>query len=79
MAVIQRIQTKLMGRDPGFFPPDAIEAAATPHAAAAAATTSQQLGLGLGLSVEEQVDRLIRQATAVENLCQLFFGWCPWA
>lgn len=36
-------------------------------------------GGGVGLSVEEQVDRLIRQATSVENLCQLFFGWAPWA
>ena len=29
------------------------------------------------LSVQEQVDMLIRQATSVENLCQLFMGWCP--
>lgn len=29
------------------------------------------------LSVPEQVDRLIQQATAVENLCQCFPGWCP--
>ena len=29
------------------------------------------------LSVEEQVDRLITEATSVENLCQLFVGWCP--
>ncbi len=29
------------------------------------------------LTVDEQVDRLIRQAMDVENLCQLFVGWCP--
>lgn len=29
------------------------------------------------LSVDEQVERLIDQATSVENLCQLFVGWCP--
>ena len=29
------------------------------------------------LSVEQQVDKLIKTATAEENLCQLFLGWCP--
>ncbi|RHY15363.1 hypothetical protein DYB36_008895 [Aphanomyces astaci] len=29
------------------------------------------------LSVPAQVDRLIQQATAHENLCQLYYGWCP--
>ncbi|KAF7308485.1 Serine/threonine-protein kinase TOR [Mycena chlorophos] len=28
------------------------------------------------LTVEQQVDRLIQQATAIENLCQCFSGWC---
>jgi hypothetical protein len=29
------------------------------------------------LDVKEQVDRLIRQASANENLCLSFLGWCP--
>lgn len=29
------------------------------------------------LSVEQQVNRLVQEATSVENLCQLFTGWCP--
>ncbi|RHY28067.1 hypothetical protein DYB32_006287 [Aphanomyces invadans] len=29
------------------------------------------------LSVPAQVDRLIQQATSHENLCQLYYGWCP--
>ena len=29
------------------------------------------------LGIEEQVDKLINEATSVENLCQLFAGWCP--
>lgn len=33
-------------------------------------------GVGGGLSVAEQVDRLIIQATSVENLCQHYIGWC---
>lgn len=49
LAVIQRIQTKLIGRDFGEET----------------------------LTVPEQVERLIQQATSVENLCQLFMGWCP--
>jgi len=27
--------------------------------------------------VDAQVDRLIHQATSHENLCQLYYGWCP--
>jgi hypothetical protein len=29
------------------------------------------------LTIEEQVERLIVEATSIENLCQLFTGWCP--
>mgnify|MGYP002380452086 FL=1 len=29
------------------------------------------------LTVPEQVQRLIAQATSHENLCRLFPGWCP--
>ena len=28
------------------------------------------------LDVQEQVDKLIQQATSVENLCQHYIGWC---
>ena len=30
-----------------------------------------------GLSVEEQVEKLIQQATSNVNLCQCYIGWCP--
>lgn len=29
------------------------------------------------LSVKSQVDRLIEEATKVQNLCQSYVGWCP--
>ncbi|GMM54893.1 phosphatidylinositol kinase-related protein kinase [Maudiozyma humilis] len=29
------------------------------------------------LSVNDQVDKLIREATSIENLCQHYVGWCP--
>jgi len=32
----------------------------------------------LPLSVPGQVDRLILESTAVENLVQMYIGWCPW-
>jgi FKBP12-rapamycin complex-associated protein len=28
------------------------------------------------MTVEQQVDRLITEATSIENLCQLYHGWC---
>ena len=49
VAVINRVQNKLNGRD---FKKDKV------------------------LDVEKQVDKLINQATNVENLCQLYVGWC---
>ncbi len=38
---------------------------------------AQQDDSGEDLTVEQQVARLVREATSVENLCQLFTGWCP--
>ena len=31
------------------------------------------------MTVEQQVDRLIREATSLENLCQLYEGWAAWS
>jgi FKBP12-rapamycin complex-associated protein len=60
--VINRIQSKLNGRD---FDRN-ISTDDTSDSPVAVAST-----------VEEQVNRLIIEATSVENLCQLFVGWCP--
>ena len=30
----------------------------------------------VSLSVQAQVEKLIQQATSLENLCQCFSGWC---
>jgi FKBP12-rapamycin complex-associated protein len=30
------------------------------------------------LGVTQQVDKLIKAATSVDNLCQSFIGWCPY-
>jgi len=42
---------------------------------AGAAPETTMAGIG-GLGVADQVDRLILQATNVENLCQHYIGWC---
>ena len=31
-----------------------------------------------GLAVEQHVDQLIKQATSLDNLCQLYEGWTSW-
>jgi len=62
--VIRRVMDKLTGLD--FNNPGNLQALglfASQHAAA--------------LDVPEQVDKLVRQATANENLCLSYFGWCP--
>ena len=58
--VLARVKEKLTGKD---FKPgrDAGEGV---------------VGVGGGLMVSEQVDRLIQQATSVENLSQHYVGWC---
>lgn len=30
-----------------------------------------------GCSVQDQINKLIEQATFAENLCQAYIGWCP--
>jgi hypothetical protein len=39
---------------------------------------SREEAAGMSLSVQGQVQRLIIEATAEENLCQMYFGWTPW-
>ncbi len=31
-----------------------------------------------GISIAEQVDYLLRQATSLDNLCNMYEGWTPW-
>ncbi|KAJ7032195.1 phosphatidylinositol 3-kinase [Mycena alexandri] len=38
--------------------------------------TGRDFNIDIAYSVEQQVDMLIRQAMALENLCQCFVGWC---
>jgi FKBP12-rapamycin complex-associated protein len=38
--------------------------------------TGRDFNIHQVLDVPEQVDKLIRDATSVENLCALYIGWC---
>ncbi|KZV74520.1 atypical/PIKK/FRAP protein kinase [Peniophora sp. CONT] len=38
--------------------------------------TGRDFNPDLPLTVEQQVEKLIQQATSLENLCQCFSGWC---
>lgn len=38
--------------------------------------TGRDFKTALPLDVPDQVDRLILQATSLENLCQCYIGWC---
>ncbi|EPZ33264.1 phosphatidylinositol kinase Tor2 [Rozella allomycis CSF55] len=39
--------------------------------------TGRDFKTSVTLDIHAQVDKLIQQATAVENLCQCYIGWCP--
>lgn len=38
--------------------------------------TGRDFNPEVALNVQEQVEKLILQATSLENLCQCFSGWC---
>jgi hypothetical protein len=72
LKVIRRVQDKLNGRD---FHSSPEENNTHQHAHAAAAANGGGGGEA-SLDVQDQVQRLIIQATSSENLSQLFVGWC---
>ena len=85
VTVIRRVMDKLTGLD--FYDPASL---APPQVRATSCwlrldmqSLPHHVGLSLvvctlqALDVPEQVDRLIIQAMANENLCLSFLGWCP--
>jgi FKBP12-rapamycin complex-associated protein len=82
LQVLARVKEKLTGRD---FGPNASSNSFNNGLSAAGLTGdlrgisgngSGNAELMGGLQVSDQVDRLLRQATDVENLCQHYIGWC---
>lgn len=43
----------------------------------AAKLTGTDFGVDVTLTVSQQIERLIHEATSSENLCQGYMGWCP--
>ena len=62
LEVISRVQEKLTGRDQVQYRIGAVAPSG---------------GDEEPLTVKEQVNRLISEATSHENLCQCWIGWCP--
>jgi FKBP12-rapamycin complex-associated protein len=82
LQVLARVKEKLTGRD---FGPNASSSSfnsginglsLTDDLRGISSTSSGNTELMGGLQVGDQVDRLLRQATDVENLCQHYIGWC---
>jgi len=68
LRVTSRIQMKLNGRE---FSTNNMTNASTSSSSSSTTNSNDK-----PVPVEEQVDRLIRQAQAHENLSQMFVGWC---
>ena len=79
LEVINRIQAKLTGRDfaEGYTTDSGIVDGADGYPHRNLKTRPQTI-VAEDLTVELQVERLIAEATSVENLCQLYPGWCPY-
>lgn len=76
ISVINRVSSKLTGKDfrdmkPGRF--NRIEGVDNFPDASPLSDSFEEWPL----SVKSQVDRLIEEATRVQNLCQSYVGWCP--
>jgi FKBP12-rapamycin complex-associated protein len=89
VAVILRVSSKLKGQDFGHGQELDVQkqVALMRSVCATGATTHSDWNLPLWLAPAQnlsnppllsvQVQRLIDQATSVENLCQCYIGWCP--
>lgn len=79
--VLDRVKEKLTGMDfvhpipgvAGSGPNPPIPAVSNGTSGGSAGKNGKEVG---ELRVDMQVDRLIREATNLENLCQHYIGWC---
>ena len=82
LQVLARVKEKLTGRD--FGPNTSSNSSSgglsglglTGSIDGISSSSNASLEVMGGLQVGDQVDRLLRQATDVENLCQHYIGWC---
>ena len=85
ISVINRVSSKLTGKDFRDMKPNSgrqkiegvddfsslLRIPNAPHSG------EKEAPLQWPLTVQTQVDRLIDEATRVQNLCQSYVGWCP--
>jgi serine/threonine-protein kinase mTOR len=81
LQVLARIKDKLTGKDfgNGHGPPrPAMNGASSLTNGHSNGSTVAEIAMAEagGLGVADQVDKLIKEATKVENLCQHYIGWC---
>lgn len=89
LQVLARVKEKLTGQD--FAKLKGVDRLGVVVEAMGGMDIGAGVGMGLGaapgaapglgsvegeLNVYQQVDRLIKQATCLENLCQHYIGWC---
>ena len=71
--VVDRIRQKLNGTEfDKQMPKDRPAAFSSNHPGRENKTAAKK-----ALSTQDQVERLIEQATSLENLAQAYIGWCP--
>ncbi|XP_070678485.1 serine/threonine-protein kinase TOR isoform X2 [Malus domestica] len=76
VVVMARMKSKLTGRD--FSASSSVSSSSIQHAIDHSTLISgDSREVDHGLSVKQQVQKLIIQASSSENLCQNYVGWCP--
>lgn len=78
--VINRVSSKLTGKDFRDMKPGKLQRTVGLDdfsALESSVPVQPESSIEWPLSVKSQVDRLIEEATRVQNLCQSYVGWCP--
>eukprot|EP00466_Bigelowiella_natans_P019332 jgi/Bigna1/127985/aug1.5_g2693 len=75
LSVIKRIENRLGGV---IVLPSNSSRSTNPNAAMPAAHSQHHRRQRWRISVSSQVESLIRDATSLDNLSQMFEGWAPW-
>ncbi|XP_068316986.1 serine/threonine-protein kinase TOR-like [Pyrus communis] len=76
VVVMARMKSKLTGRD--FSASSSVSSSSIQHAIDPSTLISgDSREVDHSLSVKQQVQKLIIQASSSENLCQNYVGWCP--
>ena len=70
LGALKRVRYKLDGRDACRLQ--------SLHSEGGGAEPARPLERGSGLSVADHVERVIQEATSLDNLASMYEGWTPW-